>query len=318
MVPVGVSAARKARSPIGTRSRQIGSQLEKSFARDRILRIASNRAGTRIAKPRLSESYTCLAPKTDRSVGRQVTAGTRFCILRCGSLLAREFQSPANVVIQDGLRAESSVSVVTEEVFREERILTQVVFSRLLEWLDDGVDSQGETYLEMRRRLVSYFDRRNRPAADELADETLNRIARTLEQSGVIATRPPARYCYVIARFVLLEDLRRERRHVPLDEPRTIEASRGRRLGIVELDLASSIREHRLECLDRCLDELKPAQRELIVEYYQDSRRQKIDRRRNLAARLGISMNALGIRVCRLRDDLMTCVEGCRKDQRRI
>jgi DNA-directed RNA polymerase specialized sigma24 family protein len=210
------------------------------------------------------------------------------------------------------------VSVVTEEVFREERILTQVVFSRLLEWLDDGVDSQGETYLEMRRRLVSYFDRRNRPAADELADETLNRIARTLEQSGVIATRPPARYCYVIARFVLLEDLRRERRHVPLDEPRTIEASRGRRLGIVELDLASSIREHRLECLDRCLDELKPAQRELIVEYYQDSRRQKIDRRRNLAARLGISMNALGIRVCRLRDDLMTCVEGCRKDQRRI
>jgi DNA-directed RNA polymerase specialized sigma24 family protein len=210
------------------------------------------------------------------------------------------------------------VSVVTEEVFREERILTQVVFSRLLEWLDDGVDSQGETYLEMRRRLVSYFDRRNRPAADELADETLNRIARTLEQSGVIATRPPARYCYVIARFVLLEDLRRERRHVPLDEPRTIEASRGRRLGIVELDLASSIREHRLECLDRCLDELKPAQRELIVEYYQDSRRQKIDRRRNLAARLGISMNALGIRVCRLRDGLMTCVEGCRKDQRRI
>jgi DNA-directed RNA polymerase specialized sigma24 family protein len=210
------------------------------------------------------------------------------------------------------------VSVVTEEVFREERILTQVVFSRLLEWLDDGVDSQGETYLEMRRRLVSYFDRRNRPAADELADETLNRIARTLEQSGVIATRPPARYCYVIARFVLLEDLRRERRHVPLDEPRTIEASRGRRLGIVDLDQASSIREHRLECLDRCLDELKPAQRELIVEYYQDSRRQKIDRRRNLAARLGISMNALGIRVCRLRDDLMTCVEGCRKDQRRI
>jgi hypothetical protein len=67
----------------------------------------------------------------------------------------------------------------------------------LLEWLDDGVESHGERYLEMRRRLVSYFDRRDRTAADELADETFNRIARTLEHTGEIATRPPARYCYV-------------------------------------------------------------------------------------------------------------------------
>ena len=54
----------------------------------------------------------------------------------------------------------------------------------------------------MRRRLVSHLDRRNRPFADELADETFNRIGRTLETDGAIATTPPARYCYVIARFV--------------------------------------------------------------------------------------------------------------------
>ena len=87
--------------------------------------------------------------------------------------------------------------VLTEQVFRKEPELSQFVFDRLLEWLDDGTESHGERYLEMRRRLVSYFDRRNRPAADELADETLNRVARTLEQTGDIATRPPARYCYV-------------------------------------------------------------------------------------------------------------------------
>ena len=90
----------------------------------------------------------------------------------------------------------------------------------MLEWLDDGVDSHGERYLEMRRRLVSYFDRRNRPDADELVDETFNRIARTLEQTGAIATTPPARYCYVVARFVLLENLRRDRRFLPYDEAR--------------------------------------------------------------------------------------------------
>src|SRR6476659_6628318 len=93
-------------------------------------------------------------------------------------------------------------------------------FTRLLRWLDDGSDSQGERYLEMRRRLVAYFDRRNRPAPDTLADETFDRVSRTLEESGRINITPPARYCYVVARFVLLEDIRRGRRDVPFEETR--------------------------------------------------------------------------------------------------
>lgn len=194
--------------------------------------------------------------------------------------------------------------VVTHEVFREAPTLTKLAFNRLLEWLDDGVDSHGETYLEMRRRLVSYFDRRNRPSADELADETLNRIGRTLEKTGAIATTPPARYCYVVARFVLLEDFRGQYRHAPFDEERGEASSRHGDL----LDGPDDGQEERLECLDVCLKTLKPDQRELIVEYYRDARRQKIERRRDLAKRLGISMNALGIRACRIRDALEACV----------
>jgi RNA polymerase sigma-70 factor, ECF subfamily len=197
--------------------------------------------------------------------------------------------------------------VLTEQALREESELSQSVFERLLEWLDDGTESHGERYLEMRRRLVSYFDRRNRAAADELADETLNRVARTLEQSGVIATRPPARYCYVIARFVLLEDLRRERRHVGLDETRV--AFEGPRVAEAAEDF--NLREQRLDRLDRCLDKLKPEQRALIVDYYRDTGRHKIERRRELAQRLGITMNALAIRACRIRDALLACMDAC-------
>ena len=196
----------------------------------------------------------------------------------------------------------SGRDVLTEQVFREAPELSQYVFDRLLSWLDDGTESHGQRYLEMRRRLVLYFDRRNRPAADELADETLNRVARTLEQGGEIIVRPPARYCYILARFVLFEDLRRERRHVNLDES-TMSAD-----GPND-DLW--LRERRLDCLDRCLDRLKPEQRTLIVEYYRDFGRQKIERRRALASRLGISMNALAIRTSRIRDRLLTCMEGC-------
>ena len=208
------------------------------------------------------------------------------------------------------------MAVLTRDVFREESGLTQFAFARLLEWLDDGVDSQGRRYLEMRRRLVFYFDRRNRPAADELADETFNRIGRTLEQTGFIATTPPARYCYVVARFVLLEDIRRDRRYVSLDESRHA-VSRSHRLSLVGPDEGLA-REQRLDCLERCLQQLPPAQRELAIEYYRDARRQRIDRRRELAERLGITMNALGIRACRIRDGLRTCMEACRPERRKI
>lgn len=204
--------------------------------------------------------------------------------------------------------------MLTQELIEEVPTLTPLAFARLLEWLDDGVNSHGKRYLEMRQRLVSYFERRNRPDADALADETLNRISRTLEQSGAIATRPPARYCYVIARFVLLEELRRNRRHVPLDEPRIIEASRARSTSVDESNERLILRERSLDCLHRCLGQLKPEQRALAMEYYRDARRQRIDRRRDLAKRLGITMNALAIRAYRIRDALLTCLGGCRTD----
>jgi DNA-directed RNA polymerase specialized sigma24 family protein len=202
--------------------------------------------------------------------------------------------------------------VATQELLREEPRLTQFAFHRLLAWLDDGVESSGETYIEMRRRLVAYFDRRNRPFADDLADETFNRISKTLDQSGSIAVKPPARYCYVVARFVLLEDIRRSRRFIQVDEAHD-PLSFGPR-PFDHADDGESAREQRLECLDRCLNKLKPDQRDLAIEYYRDAKRERIDRRRALADRLRITMNALGVRACRIRNALETCVDACCKN----
>jgi DNA-directed RNA polymerase specialized sigma24 family protein len=197
---------------------------------------------------------------------------------------------------------------------REERLLTPHAFERLLEWLDDGIDSSGETYLEIRRRLILYFDRRNRPFPDDLADETLNRIAWTLEEDGVIAVRPPARYCYVVARFVLLEDARRrEHKHVSLSRPRRFEPF-GYATMRPEVDEGVARQERQLDCLDRCVGTLSPEQQVLIVDYYREERRAKIERRRELAQRLGITMNALSVRACRIRDTLEACVAGCCKE----
>jgi DNA-directed RNA polymerase specialized sigma24 family protein len=198
------------------------------------------------------------------------------------------------------------MSAVTQIADRVPSAVTGTSFTRLLAWLDDGRDSQGARYIEMRERLVSYFDRRNRPAADVLADETFDRISRTLEESGRIVVTPPARYCYVVARFVLLEDIRRTKPTVAFDERQSI-------FQMAPSTGSDDRTERSLECLNACLGRMKPNDRDLIVEYYRDAKRQRIDQRRAIAAKLGITMNALGIRIWRLRASLQSCVGNCRK-----
>jgi DNA-directed RNA polymerase specialized sigma24 family protein len=171
---------------------------------------------------------------------------------------------------------------------------------QFLSWLDEGVDSSGETYLEMRRRLVRYFDRKRCLAPDELADETLNRVARRLEEESAIADAPPARYCYSVAKFVFLESLRRTE-HLPIPDSLTSPES----------DSGSDAKERLLSCLDRCLEKLAPEERVLILDYYRGDERPTIKQRRALSARLGVSANALSIRACRIRDKLETCVNAC-------
>src|SRR5262245_47673708 len=78
-----------------------------------------------------------------------------------------------------------------------------------LEWLDSGDDSAAERYMKLHRRLVCYFDRKRCRSSDELADETLNRAARRLEEKGALTNTTPARYCYTMAKFVFLEYWRR-------------------------------------------------------------------------------------------------------------
>jgi DNA-directed RNA polymerase specialized sigma24 family protein len=157
----------------------------------------------------------------------------------------------------------------------------------------------------MRRRLRSYFIRRNRPFADDLADETLARVSKILEQDGTIAVTPRARFCYVTARFVLLEDVRREQRQQRHDESTRAaragtEAWNARQAELLQAE-SGAARELRLDSLDRCLQLLPPEQRDLIVEYYRDTGHAKIARRRDMAKRLGISMNALCVRASRIR-----------------
>ena len=185
--------------------------------------------------------------------------------------------------------------------------LSQQAFGRFLEWLDDGAGTQGQSYLEMRRRLVTYFDRKNCLEPDELADETLNRVARRLEEEGSIRSDTPAKFCYTVARYVFLESLRSNRsKEVSIDEDaRPLVDNAGS-----ATDEADE-KERMFQCLEKCCQKLEPESRDLITRYYHGKEREKIENRRRMAEMLGISMNALSIRACRIRDRLEICVRKC-------
>ena len=193
--------------------------------------------------------------------------------------------------------------------------LNQEAFGRLLHWLDDGCESDGERYLAMRRRLTAYFDRKNCLPSDELADETLNRVARKLEEKGEIVGVSPAHYCYIVAKFVFLEfGRRKERNSASLNEARGVDSVMTSLTEPSKSGMDPAIKEKLFACLERCLGELRMQDRELILDYYWGEQRAKIEHRSQMATHLGLTPNALGIRACRIRTKLEACVKACSEE----
>ena len=134
---------------------------------------------------------------------------------------------------------------------------------------------------------------------NELADDTLNRVARRLHEEGAISDAAPAQYCYIVARYVFLESLRRPEHNRVTRAPLDFQAH-------PEMEAA----DLPLERLDRCLAELPDGDRELILEYYRGEQGQAAGRRA-LAIRFAMTPNALTIRACRIRAKLEQCVSAC-------
>jgi DNA-directed RNA polymerase specialized sigma24 family protein len=188
--------------------------------------------------------------------------------------------------------------------------LTAEAFAKLLTRLDRDRERAGEKYEDLRRTLIKFFEWRGAPFPEDHADETLNRVARKLDEG--VEIKNLGGYCYEVARLVCLEvwkggDSRRD----PLDTntQHTVSAD------TAELALE---RELRLSCLEDCLNRLPAESRALIVEYYRDERRDRIDRRKALAEALGLRREALANRAQRLRDKLEQCVTRCFDEKRAI
>lgn len=173
-------------------------------------------------------------------------------------------------------------------------VLTQESFDALLAWLDPQREQAGRKYEEIRLRLIKIFTCRGCCEPEDFADETINRVSKKLKEIESDYSGDPAPYFYGVANKVHLEYLRR--RPVQPPPPRLEDTED------IELEY---------ECLERCIQKLTPNNRQLVLQYYQEEKRAKIDQRRQLAEQLGIALNALRIRAYRIRASLQECVQTC-------
>ena len=172
--------------------------------------------------------------------------------------------------------------------------LTQESFNQLLGWLNSNPDQAGKKYEEIRLRLIKIFTCRGCLVPEDLADETFNRVAKRVPEIAATYVGDPALYFFGVANNVHLESLRRKPDPVP---PQPLDTSQ-------ESDLE-------YQCLEQCMQQLSSKSRELIMQYYRDEKRAKIDHRKELAQKLGIALNALRIQVFRIRASLQQCVFQC-------
>ena len=193
-------------------------------------------------------------------------------------------------------------------------VLTKEALDILLACLDRDQERAGQKYENIRHSLIMFFECRGSFSPEDQADETINRVARRLAEGKQIYVDNPSSYFYGVARNVLKEHWETpDPASIPLESlPALKELSEdpGR---LHEQQLEQHKREHRLECLEHCLQALASKDRELIGQYYQGETRVKIQNRESLARKLGIPLNALRIRALRIREKLEACVGDCLK-----
>lgn len=178
--------------------------------------------------------------------------------------------------------------------------LTQEEFDLLLSKLHPDRERAGHEYVLLCQKLTIYFQSRACPVAEDLVDETLNRVAKKI--AGGEEPRNFIAYCYGFARLVRLEYLKKPEinRGSFEDAPPTPS------IGEDEIS-----RKERHACLNRCLRELPIDDAQVIIEYWSHEDRPNRDVRRELAEKLGISPTALRIRVCRIKNRLEKCAKKC-------
>lgn len=179
--------------------------------------------------------------------------------------------------------------------------LTELAFNKLLSSLSPDREEAADRYELLRRKLIRFCESHGSIPAEDRADEIINRVARKIEEGVPIANI--FSYSYGVAKMVLKEFWREGDRTRTLEQMRPPATTAAR--------MVDDNENVRLRCFDSCLEQLSTDNQKLLLEYYQEEQHAKIEFRRRLAEQRKIPLNALRIRVHRIRRTLEQCVKEC-------
>lgn len=168
-------------------------------------------------------------------------------------------------------------------------------FDQLLAWLDPEQGRAGDRYEVIRRNLITVFLNRKCGEAEDLADETINRVAKKVPLLKDNYVGDKERYFHGVARNVMREYFRHRTRVI---EPPPTPPSRE------EL-------EPYLKCLDECLAKLPRQNSKLVLLYYKEQKRAKIASHKEIGDKMRLKAGALRARVFRIRGRLEKCILEC-------
>ena len=174
---------------------------------------------------------------------------------------------------------------------------TREAFDKLLAWLDPDRDQAVELYERIYFRVVRILAAKGCFEAEELADQTVNVVTSKIDELTETYHGDPALYFYGVAKKIHQEWLKR--RTPPAPPP----------------PLDSTETELRCGCLEKCLEKITNAEEAtMVVRYHEGEGQKRIENRKKMAAELGITLNALRIRICHLQARLRPCIEECLKE----
>ena len=178
---------------------------------------------------------------------------------------------------------------------RKIHVLAQEDFDRLLAWLDPDREQAGVTYEKIRWRLITIFSARDCRVPEELADETIDRVARRVADLEQDYSGDKRLYFFGVANNVHHEYLKR-----PVLPERQAE------------ELADDTDLERIHnCLEECLRRFPDADRTMILRYYSAEKKAKVSLHKQMAEQLGININTLRLRIMRMKEKLEPCLERC-------
>lgn len=188
---------------------------------------------------------------------------------------------------------------------------------RLLNWYSPDPDEAKEEHQRHHRSLLIFMRRRGVRDSEGAVGEIFARAVAKLADDKFPAVEGEderGRYLIGYARNVCREYLKRQQTHESFEGrdnkgtlPPVPAAGEDAHQWVENAELRTHIRA----CFRRCMNGLKREDSEMLLEYYRGEEGSQITLRKELAKRLGITMNALTLRVRDRRKALRLCVEPC-------